>query len=141
MIHRDAMQRQVVLYSLGAIIGVISGVTAVLFRFLILGISQVFVIIPEVLGVVGWVILPVLGGLVVAFIVVRFAPEAKGHGVPEVLEAYAMHGGTIRFRVPILKSIASAICIGSGGSCGSDGPIGPICAGAGAAFANAINLV
>ena len=140
MIHRDTMQRQVVLYSLGAIIGVISGVTAVLFRFLILGISQVFVIIPEVLGIVGWVIIPVLGGLVVAFIVVRFAPEAKGHGVPEVLESYAMHGGTIRFRVPLLKGIASAICIGSGGSCGREGPIAQIGAGAGSAMATAFGL-
>ena len=140
MIHRDTMQRQVVLYSLGAIIGVISGVTAVLFRFLILGISQVFVIVPEVLGVVGWVIIPVLGGLVVAFIVVRFAPEAKGHGVPEVLESYAMHGGTIRFRVPLLKGIASAICIGSGGSCGREGPIAQIGAGAGSAMATAFGL-
>ncbi len=140
MIHRDAMQRQVVLYTLGAIIGVISGVTAVLFRFLILGISQVFVIIPEILGVVGWVILPVLGGLAVAFIVVRFAPEAKGHGVPEVLESYAMHGGIIRFRVPLLKSIASAICIGSGGSCGREGPIAQIGAGAGSTMATALGL-
>ncbi|MGD9396078.1 MAG: chloride channel protein [Candidatus Thorarchaeota archaeon] len=140
MIRRSAMRRQVVLYTLGAFIGVVSGITAVLFRLLILSISRVFVIIPQVLGIFGWVILPTLGGLIVAFIVVRYAPEAKGHGVPEVMESYAIHGGMIRFRVPLLKSIASAICIGSGGSCGREGPIAQIGAGAGSAVATALSL-
>ena len=85
MIQENAMKRQVLLYALGAFIGVVSGITAVLFRLLILSISQVFTIIPQVLGVAGWIIVPVLGGLIVAFIVVRYAPEAKGHGVPEVI--------------------------------------------------------
>jgi CIC family chloride channel protein len=134
------MRRQIVLYTLGAFIGFISGITAVLFRLLILNISRIFVIIPQILGIVGWVILPVLGGLLVAFIVVRFAPEAKGHGVPEVMESYALHGGIIRFRVPLLKSLASAICIGSGGSCGREGPIAQIGAGAGSAVAEALGL-
>ncbi|MGY5854030.1 MAG: chloride channel protein, partial [Candidatus Thorarchaeota archaeon] len=118
MIEQNSMKQQVSLYALGALIGVISGITAVLFRLLILNISWIFIIIPEVLGILGWVVLPDLGGLMEAFIVVRYAPEAKGHGVPEVIEAYALHGGRIRFRVPLLKSVASAICIGSGGSCG-----------------------
>jgi CIC family chloride channel protein len=140
MIQRNAMRRQVALYALGAFIGVVSGVTAVLFRALILSISQLFVIIPQILGIVGWIIVPALGGLFVGFIVVRYAPEAKGHGVPEVIESYAIHGGKIRFRVPILKSIASAICIGSGGSCGREGPIAQIGAGAGSAVASALGL-
>ena len=140
MIHEKAMRRQVLLYALGALIGVVSGITAILFRLLILGISQVFVIIPQVLGTVGWIIIPALGGLIVGFIVVRYAPEAKGHGVPEVIEAYAVHGGKIRFRVPLLKSLASAICIGSGGSCGREGPIAQIGAGAGSVVATAFRL-
>ncbi|OLS22074.1 MAG: H(+)/Cl(-) exchange transporter ClcA [Candidatus Thorarchaeota archaeon AB_25] len=140
MIQENAMKRQVLLYALGAFIGVVSGITAVLFRLLILSISQVFTIIPQVLGVAGWIIVPVLGGLIVAFIVVRYAPEAKGHGVPEVMESYVLHGGKIRFRVPLLKSMASAICIGSGGSCGREGPIAQIGAGAGSAVATALGL-
>ena len=140
MIQRNAMRRQVLLYTLGAFIGVVSGITAVLFRLLILGISRVFVIIPQIIGILGWVILPAIGGFLVAFIVVRYAPEAKGHGVPEVMESYAFRGGEIRFRVPLLKSIASAICIGSGGSCGREGPIAQIGAGAGSAVAIALSL-
>ncbi|MFW9927287.1 MAG: chloride channel protein [Candidatus Thorarchaeota archaeon] len=134
------MKHQIFLFTLGAIIGVVSGITAVLFRFLIFSISTIFVIIPQFLGILGWIILPILGGLIVAFIVVRYAPEAKGHGVPEVMEAYALHGGRIRFRIPLLKSIASAISISSGGSCGREGPIAQIGAGAGSAVAAVFNL-
>lgn len=140
MTEKNAMERQVILFALGALIGVVSGITAVLFRLLILNITLVFVIIPRVLGSLGWIVLPVLGGLIVAFIVVKYAPEAKGHGVPEVMEAYALHAGKIRFRVPLLKSLASAICIGSGGSCGREGPIAQIGAGAGSVLATALNL-
>jgi CIC family chloride channel protein len=140
MIESTTMKRQVFIYTLGAIIGVVSGITAVLFRWVILVISGLFAIIPLYLGNLGWIALPIMGGLIVAFIVVRFVPEAKGHGVPEVMEAYAFHGGKIRFRVPILKSIASAICIGSGGSCGREGPIAQIGAGAGSIVAEMFSL-
>ncbi len=140
MIERSAMERQVFLYTLGAIIGVVSGITAVLFRWVILVISNFFSIIPQYIGILGWVVLPIIGGLIVAFIVVRFVPEAKGHGVPEVMEAYALQGGKIRFRVPFLKSLASAICIGSGGSCGREGPIAQIGAGAGSIVAEIFKL-
>ncbi|MFX1560437.1 MAG: chloride channel protein [Promethearchaeota archaeon] len=140
MTERDAMRRQVVLYASGALIGVVSGLAAIIFRFLIFNFSVLFLIIPEIVGVWGWIIIPFIGGLIVAFIVVRYAPEAKGHGVPEVIEAYALHEGKIRFRVPLLKSLASAICIGSGGSCGREGPIAQIGAGAGSAVATALNF-
>ena len=53
----------------------------------------------------------------------RFAPEARGHGVPEVMLAVAEHGGRIRPQVPTVKALASALCIGSGGSVGREGPI------------------
>jgi CIC family chloride channel protein len=71
-----------------------------------------------------WKILtPAVGGLIVGLIVVRFAAEAKGHGVPEVMEAVALRGGRIRPRVVIAKLIASGVCIASGGSVGREGPI------------------
>jgi CIC family chloride channel protein len=66
---------------------------------------------------------PAIGGAIVGFIVQRFAPEAKGHGVPEVMEAVALRGGRIRPRVVLTKMFASAISIGSGGSVGREGPI------------------
>jgi CIC family chloride channel protein len=71
-----------------------------------------------------WKILsPALGGLIVGLIIVRFAAEAKGHGVPEVMEAVALRGGRIRPRVVIAKLVASGVCIASGGSVGREGPI------------------
>ena len=62
-----------------------------------------------------WV--PALGGLIVGPVVYFFAREAKGHGVPEVMEAVALRSGIIRKRVVLIKSLASAVCIGSGGDC------------------------
>jgi CIC family chloride channel protein len=66
---------------------------------------------------------PAIGGLLVGPLVYFFAREAKGHGVPEVMEAIALRGGTIRPRVVAVKALASALCIGSGGSVGREGPI------------------
>ena len=69
------------------------------------------------------VLAPAVGGLIVGLIIVRFAAEAKGHGVPEVMEAVALRGGRIRPRVVIAKLLASGVCIASGGSVGREGPI------------------
>jgi CIC family chloride channel protein len=68
-------------------------------------------------------VVPVIGGLLYGPLVYRFAPEARGHGVPEVMLAVHQNEGKIRGRVPIVKSLASAITIGSGGSVGREGPI------------------
>ena len=71
-----------------------------------------------------WIILiPIIGGLIVGPIIHFFAPEAKGHGVPEVMQAILLKGGVIRGRVAFVKTIASAITIGTGGSVGREGPI------------------
>ena len=69
------------------------------------------------------VLAPVVGGLIYGPLVSRFAPEARGHGVPEVMLAVNRLGGRMRPQVPIVKSLASALCIGSGGSVGREGPI------------------
>jgi len=71
-----------------------------------------------------WVaLIPLAGGLIAGPIIAFFAHEAKGHGVPEVMEAVALKGGIIRPRVAVIKAVASAVCIGSGGSAGREGPI------------------
>jgi CIC family chloride channel protein len=67
--------------------------------------------------------LPAAGGLIVGPLVYFFASEAKGHGVPEVMEAVTLKGGVIRKRLVLVKSFASAISIASGGSVGREGPI------------------
>jgi CIC family chloride channel protein len=75
------------------------------------------------LGIWFVLIVPVLGGLLYGPLIARFAREARGHGVPEVMLAVAENGGRIRPQVSIVKALASAICIGVGGSVGREGPI------------------
>jgi chloride channel protein, CIC family len=88
-----------------------------------------------------WVILsPILGGLAVVYLVDRFAPEAKGHGVPEVMDSVFYKGGDIRGVVALIKSLASALSIGSGASVGREGPIIQIGSALGSAFSQAIGL-
>lgn len=83
---------------------------------------------------------PILGGLIVVFLVERFAPEAKGHGVPEVMDAVFYKRGNIRGKVAIVKALASALSIGSGAAVGREGPIIQIGAALGSAFAQGIRL-
>ena len=69
------------------------------------------------------ILAPVIGAAGVTFLVTSFAPEAKGHGVPEVMDAIYYGGGVIRPVVAAVKSLASAIAIGSGATVGREGPI------------------
>ncbi len=89
---------------------------------------------------IGYCFRLILGGLVVVFLVQRFAPEAKGHGVPEVMDAVFYKRGNIRGQVAIIKSLASALSIGSGAAVGREGPIIQIGAALGSAFSQAIKL-
>jgi len=88
-------------------------------------------------------ILPMLaaaGGLLSGIIVFRFAPEAEGHGTDAAIDAFHNKGGYIRRRVPLVKAIASAITIGSGGSAGREGPTAQIAAGTASAIADLFQL-
>ena len=86
------------------------------------------------------VVVPTIGGLLVGILVYKYASEAKGHGVPEVMEAIALRGGRIRPIVAVVKSLASALTIGSGGSAGSEGPIVQIGASLGSTLGQALRL-
>ena len=86
------------------------------------------------LGIGFFLLIPVLGGLLYGPLIQRFAREARGHGVPEVMLAVAENGGRIRPQVSIVKALASALCIGTGGSVGREGPIVQI----GSAFASSL---
>lgn len=121
---------------LALVVGAGAGIGAVVFRLLVNGITWLFTGRSE-FGQDGWVgsahapflglgflvLAPVVGGLVVGPLVNRFAPEARGHGVPEVMIAVAEQGGRIRPQVAAVKALASAVTIGSGGSVGREGPI------------------
>ncbi len=132
---------------LSAIIGLLGGLCAVGFRKLIFY-GQVISwgsgapTIDLIRGLpLGWKIAaPTLGGLTVGMIIHFFAREAKGHGVPEVMEAVALRGGRIRPRVVIAKMVASAACIASGGSVGREGPIVQIGSSLGSTIGQSLGL-
>lgn len=109
------------------LVGLVAGFGAIVFRWLIAIFKDLYFTRGEellsFLGPYYVIIIPALGGLVVGPLIYFFAREAKGHGVPEVMEAVAVKGGRIRPRVAVIKSLASSICIGSGGSAGREGPI------------------
>ena len=130
---RSLTQLQISLLSV--VVGVVAGFGAVVFRGLIAIIHNVLFLgklslaydanvhtPPSPWGVFV-ILVPVVGAVGVAFLVKNFAPEAKGHGVPEVMDAIYYHQGKIRPVVALIKSLASALSIGSGGSVGREGPI------------------
>lgn len=134
----------VVLISTALLVGIGTGVGAVLFRYLIQGVGWVgYQWVPEVTGRWGKlyvVLVPTLGGLIVGPLIFFFAREAKGHGVPEVMEAVALRGGRIRPIVAVIKSLASSISIGSGGSVGREGPIVQIGSALGSTIGQLLHL-
>jgi len=85
-------------------------------------------------------IIPTVGGLLSGLLVYTLAPEAEGHGTDAVIDAYHNRQGEIRPRVPLVKIIASAITLGTGGSGGREGPIAQIGAGFGSVLANLLRL-
>ena len=126
------------------LVGLGTGIGAVIFRYLITFFEFVgYSWIPETfpsLGNLTVVLVPAFGGLIVGLLIYNFAPEAKGHGVPEVMEAVALHGGKIRPVVALVKSLASAISIGSGGSVGREGPIVQIGSSIGSTLGQKLHL-
>lgn len=116
-----------VLIATALIVGVGTGVGAILFIELIAGFQRFFQ--GPVLGALAFLgpiapaFVPAAGALIAGPLITYFAREAKGHGVPEVMKAIALRGGRIRPAVVIVKALASAACIGSGGSAGREGPI------------------
>jgi len=126
---------QLFMIVMGGIVGAVGGYGAIGFRKLIAVVAQSGwgnvtgmegkEMLAMVLATPFWIklLIPTIGGLLVGIIVYFFAQEAKGHGVPEVMEAVALKNGRMRTRVVFAKAFASAICIGSGGSVGREGPI------------------
>jgi CIC family chloride channel protein len=124
------------LFLLAVLVGVGSGLGAVVFRYLISSFTWLATGQSEFgqqgrvasahfsfLGPAFFVVIPVLGGLLYGPLIYRWAREARGHGVPEVMIAVAENGGRIRPQVSVVKALASALCIATGGSVGREGPI------------------
>jgi CIC family chloride channel protein len=111
------------------VVGVASGYGAVALRTLIAWVQQAgYGTAGENLAGLDlptWqtILVPALGGLLAGPVIFLLAREAKGHGVPQVMEAVTIREGAMRPRVAVAKTLASALTIGSGGSSGREGPI------------------
>jgi CIC family chloride channel protein len=143
---------------LGAMIGAIAGLGAVVFYAALRGATYLFLDllanykVPQPLGEGGfvgnghfphWWLIPLivgLGGLMSGVLVARFAPEAEGHGTDAAIDAVHRNPRMIRTRAVAVKLVASAITIGSGGSGGREGPTAQISAGFGSLLARALDL-
>ena len=138
---------------LALVVGIGAGLGAVAFRYLIRWVTELLsgyvdyagrghTANPHVPGLGHWfvVLTPVIAGLMYGPLVYRFAREARGHGVPEVMLAVARSGGRIRPRVAAVKALASALCIGGGGSVGREGPIVQIGSALGSSLAQLFKL-
>ncbi|MGH3120816.1 MAG: chloride channel protein [Streptosporangiaceae bacterium] len=124
------------LFVIAVLVGVGSGLGAVVFRYLIYFFTWLATGHAQFgqdgytgsahlpwLGLAFFIVIPVIGGIIYGPLIYRYAREARGHGVPEVMLAVAENGGRIRPQVSVVKAVASALCIGVGGSVGREGPI------------------
>jgi chloride channel protein, CIC family len=137
---------------LAVFVGLITGAGAVLFRALIglihnmafLGSFAVNYDASLFTSPSPWgafvILVPVLGGILVTFLITNFAPEARGHGVPEVMDAIYYKEGVIRPIVALIKSLASALSIGTGAAVGREGPIIQIGAALGSTLGQLIHM-
>ena len=148
-------QRPIGLWSLSmvaVVVGIVTGFGAIFFRYLIGLIHNVLFLGRFAIGYDAnlytpaspWgaaiILVPVIGGMAVVFLVTKFAPEARGHGVPEVMDAIFYQDGKIRPVVAAVKSLASALAIGSGAAVGREGPIIQIGASLGSTIGQIIRM-
>ena len=138
---------------LALVVGIVTGAGAVFFRALIglihniafFGRFETFYDASVFTQPSPWgayvILVPVLGGIVVTFLVVNFAPEARGHGVPEVMDAIYYKEGIIRPVVAVVKSLASAVSIGTGAAVGREGPIIQIGASLGSSLGQLVPML
>ena len=137
---------------LAIVVGIITGFGAVAFRALIglihniafLGLFSIeydaSVFTPPSPWGAFIILVPVIGGLIVTFLITNFAPEARGHGVPEVMDAIYYRQGVVRPVVALIKSLASALSIGTGAAVGREGPIIQIGAALGSTLGQVIRM-
>ncbi len=138
--HEDSM-----LIIIAMTVGVLTGLGSIAFTWLIEVAHNFCYGSGESTGIYAgkWfylIILPAIGALCVGTITYFFAREARGHGVPEVMDAIARKNSIIRGRVAIAKAISSALTIGSGGSAGTEGPIIQIGAALGSSIGQKLKL-
>ena len=158
----DRIRGQVRLLALAGLVGIVAGVGAIAFyvatravEHYALGVLAGYCPEPRPGGEppMAWLpavnhplhvwlllLIPTVGGLLSGVLVYTLAPEAEGHGTDSAIAAYHNHQGQIRPRVPLVKIVASALTLGTGGSGGREGPIAQIGAGFGSLLANLLRL-
>lgn len=131
----------------GLVIGVLGGYSSVGFIYLLRFVENLswgVDLAPQaILENVSWywiLIIPAIGLVLTAVIVKYFAPEARGAGVPEVMETASIKGGVIRPRVAVFKTLASALTLGMGGSAGREGPMVQIGSAIGSLFGQIVQV-
>ena len=139
------------------LIGIVSGVGSIVFYESIRFVSSVLLggvtgyFAPQPIGEGGTLgvvasrlylipLVTTVGGLLSGIIVYGFAPEAEGHGTDAAIDAFHNKKGEIRSRIPLVKLVASALTIGSGGSAGREGPTAQIGAGFGSLLGKRLHL-
>ena len=114
---------------LAVLVGLVAGFASILFKLMIQFFQNLFWRAESIMSAVAsqpWyltILIPAAGALLISPLIYYGAREAKGHGVPEIMESLVFRGGRIRTKVVAIKALASSICIGSGGSVGREGPI------------------
>jgi CIC family chloride channel protein len=139
------VQSTAVLMFVAVLVGLGTGLAAVVFIRAIGWVTHISLEqgVPQLLAPLGrgWIALvPIDGALISGPMIAYWAIEAKGHGVPEVMQSIVMKGGRIRPRVALVKSLASSVCIGTGGSAGREGPIVQVGAALGSTVAQVFRL-
>src|SRR5215831_17120861 len=156
---RKRLRPQARLLGLSLVVGVIAGVAAIAFfaacqvvAHYALGVAAgyhpsgpggeppLFAEPTEALRPWLLLVVPTVGGLLSGLLVFALAPEAEGHGTDSAIAAYHLHQGRIRPRVPLVKIVASALTLGTGGSGGREGPIAQIGAGFGSFLGGLLRL-
>ncbi len=131
----------VALLLLATLIGTTTGLAAILFVWLLRQMASLVSAVQQVAGAIpGLFIVMGAAGLLVGYLIARWAREAKGHGVPEVMEAIATRGGRIRAQVAGVKVLASSLTIGAGGSAGREGPIVQVGAALGSSLGQVLKV-
>ena len=132
------------LFTLTVVLGVVCGLVAVAFHLSIGAVESLLIDralhAPGSSWMVWTVVSPTIGGLLAGAALTWIVPGARGSGIPQVKQAFAMEGGRVRFRDAFGKFIIGAVQIGSGASLGREGPTVQICAGAASLLARATSL-
>ena len=114
---------------IGALIGALTAVGAIAFAWMLENIAHWTEHLQGVFqgsdgsGLLLLPLIPMAGALATGLLVYRYAREAGGHGVPQVLDAIVRRNGKISARTGVVKVIASICTVGTGGSAGAEGPI------------------